>query len=236
MKRPKLAKPDPSISIIGSKLPGILAVTANGDGGAIFHNWLPDITPAKDVDEADIEDDDNVNSKDPIKSCPDPLTNVQAQPQDRKAKSAEIARWAFDTYCTLVKKRIQIYNKYRAQVNTASSPSVLPQYRQACRLANEQILRRDLPTVKQLTTTPFSWKYEYPILPVFSITITFTIDGDEIVKAVKITATVEARQHVIAGMMSPFTKLQAIRAGDAQQNSWSSLLTSSSSSEFDPVG
>jgi hypothetical protein len=162
-----------------------------------------------------------------FKPCPpEATTSVETAP------CAEgIAKWVFKTYCDLVAYRLKIYNLYRRRYNKEAKPTpeTLGLYRQACRLAREQILRRDLPYIPGL-----EWNFHHPMLPVFDVSFevlergTNPADADyEVVKKVKIRASVEGWQHNKA--VSSITTMTPLDS----EPEWSSS-SSSSSSEFDP--
>lgn len=160
--------------------------------------------------------------------CPDEaICNPGENCDQNIAVQAEaIAKWVFATYCLLVRRRVQAYNFYRAEINKGSpSDLLLGQYRRACRLAVEQITRRDLPYWRR----PWDWNFQHPILPVFEIEMTPMVTVDEIVTAIKpIRAVVEVRQVGEANMAF-------VARTTNQQPEWSSSSSSSSESEFDPI-
>lgn len=161
-----------------------------------------------------------------LKPCP---AEAKA-PAEAAACAKHIAEWIFATYCELVRQRLSIYNRYRQRLNSESKPSplTLGLYRHACRLACEQILRRDLPCIPIL-----EWNFFHPILPVCDILFEVvrgndpTKDDYEIVKQASIQATIEVRQHNEVTQFSMNTTTNS-------QPEWSSSSSSSSSSSFIP--
>jgi len=158
-----------------------------------------------------------------------------------EAASAKAA-WIFKSYKMLVEHRIMVYNKYRGRYNSemlasgVASNDTLGKYRRACRLAIEQILRRDLPYFPNVDLG-----YYQPVLPLFEIDLKITlkegVDNQspdyEIVKTVVVKAIVEVRQRRSPTDLHepkyPVTEKLALGEPD-----WSSSSSSSSESSFDP--
>jgi hypothetical protein len=211
--------PDPAESIIPINRP-VFKEVEDQDGNA----WLPDITGAL-FPEQPLNAGDDLNP-DHFPECPpeSPL------PAGAAAAAPAIAKWMFDTYFALVARRIQIYNIYRRIFNGTPSDTQKGQYRRAARLAIEQILRRDLPPIRE-------WKFHQPILPIFDIQMTFTrVMGTranpnppdvETVSRMIVTGTAVVQQR---GLDS-----QGIFVFNNIQPEWSSSSSSSSSrSSFIP--
>jgi hypothetical protein len=214
--RPSNPKPDPEKSVLNSRRPAFAEPSTESTNG-----WLPDATPGLNVDEQPLDPEDLALPD--VEPCP-----PDAPPEDGAANvaaaAAAIAKWAFDTYCILVKHRLRVYNKYRRLVNEPDpSPITLGRYRHACRLACEQIVRRDFPV------SGFDRGFYERVLPVFEIQFRcqFETPGSEVVNHATITGVVEVRQRRHPDDLP----LPATGSADSE---WSSSSSSSSSSEFDP--
>jgi len=214
--RTKFPKPDPQESFLLSKRQTVPNAETL---------WLPDSTPAAGVPELPLAPEDHLNPAD-FKPCP-PV----AQQRSEIAKCAEaIANWTFATYCGLVYHRLEVYNKYRRQYNqSVELGKTLGQYRHACRLAVEQIVRRDLPYIHGL-----EWNYWQPSLSVVEMALGIVHNTDinsvdyETVSKISIQCVVEVRQH----NESPASFTLTTVAYDEPE--WSSSSSSSSWSDFDP--
>lgn len=223
MPRSSTPTPDPRESIILSKRPAFVDPREIDPAAKL---WLPDYSPSFGLEEQPLESSDQIDTR-TLRPCPPDAPAHASQPEVAKAAS-EIAKWTFDSYCTLVTHSLRIYNRYRKLVNAGEKdPLILGRYRTACRLAIEQILRRDLPRIKD-----WVWAYDFPLLPVFEVSLIYTVgsDGgadDEIVKGVSIRAVIEVRQ-AWGGDSSLFTM-----AMDGSPGSDGSDASSSSSSQSD---
>lgn len=161
------------------------------------------------------------------------------------AAASAKAAWIFKTYKMLLEHRMKVYNKYRARYNSemktsgVASNDTLGKYRRACRLAVEQILRRDLPYYASVDLG-----YYQPVLPLFEIDLKITLKESvdsqsldyEVVKTVVVRAIVEVRQRRsptdLHEPKHPITEKAAPLA--LGEPSWSSSSSSSSESSFDP--
>lgn len=225
-KRRNCPRPDPAESVMYSDLPVFRSPA----------NWLPDYThQAEDHPECCLPVVDQLSPAD-YQQCP-PKAPYPKNQRLIDMCACEIAKWVFDTYCALVKHHLGIYNKYRRQYNDSilkglsPSPKTLAYYRKACRLAWEQIVRRDLPLI-----SGFDWLYDQPVLPIFEIELEIEVGSDlaqdinnQVVQNVIIRGTVEVRQR--NGDEVPGAAMVQNVGG---QQEWSSSSSSSSSSEFDP--
>lgn len=227
--RPDHPLPDPLESVLNSSRPAFgNPAGANTAPVGSPSNWLPDASPASQFEETDLEPEDEL---DPAQFNPCPA-RAPFYPKTRIAEcAAEIAQWAHVTYEKLVQHRLKVYNKYRRRLNEGdTSPDNLGKYRRACRLACEQILRRDLPYLKG-----FAWDYWDTTLPIFEIALEITrgeIAGAldyELVSYVKIMGVVEVRQH--SSRNDPGVPPECPIGDDSE---WSSSSSSSSSSGGGP--
>ena len=187
--RPEITVPDPHESIIGSSLPTFKYVR-NQAG----EPWLPNISEVLNVEEADYSAD--VDELPPEGFECYPIISDDCEKFQLITEHAEkIAAWVFNTYSLLVYNRLKIYNKWRKRINAGPNEGEQKKYRRACRLATEQILRRDLPQ------SIFPFNYDYTILPIFEIAIALNVDPGthpDCVLGMEISATVEVRlRHVI---------------------------------------
>lgn len=195
MPRSATPKPDPRKSIL---LSARRAFQAPLDATRSAALWLPDYGVSLDVDEVPLEAADEIDVT-AFRPCPDEAPEHASQPEV-DAAAAAIAQWVFDTYFALVSHRLRIYNRHRRLLNSgATDAETLGRYRLACRLAIEQILRRDLPTLRN-----WSWNHEFPVLPIFEIGLNFSVSGtgadEEVVQGISLTAVVEVRQSTTGGV------------------------------------
>ena len=140
----------------------------------LFRVTCPILSPAivdgAMAEEVALDDVDLLQAGD-FSPCPDDVDFSGQRGQISATPGCkQIAQWAFDTYSKLVFQRITTYNKWRRVVNSGQATlEELGQYRCACRLAIEQMTRRDLPQVADL-----DWNSYQPMLPVSSIQIKLT--------------------------------------------------------------
>lgn len=225
MPRSTRPSPDPSKSILLSSRRAFLLSLDTVPPNQL---WLPDYGPSLEVAEVPLDDSDSIDPQ-TLRQCPPEAPATASQPEVATAAS-EIAKWTFDAYFALVSHRLKIYNRYRQLLNSgAHDLETLGKYRHACRLAIEQILRRDLPQIKG-----WSWNYEFPLLPIFEIELAFTFSNDtpandEIIQRISLRAVVEVRQSNSAEPV-PFS-MSGDEYGTAYCESSTSPSSSSSSSE-----
>jgi hypothetical protein len=243
-KRPSNPAPDPKESIVLSARP-------------IFKwspqhpLWLPDASAAMNTPEVELEAADAFDPM-TLGKCPSDALHPDDPPPGQGKRDALIAAaasakaaWIFKSYKMLLEHRLKVYNKYRARYNSemkasgVASNDTLGKYRRACRLAVEQILRRDLPYFASVDLG-----YYQPVLPLFEIDLKITLKETadnqnldyEIVKTVVVKAIVEVRQRRSPGDLHepkhPLTeKAEALALAEPE---WSSSSSMSSESSFDP--
>jgi hypothetical protein len=237
-KRPSNPVPDPKESVVSSARP-------------VFKwkaPWLPDASGAMNTPEVELEAGDEFDPM-TLGKCPSDALHPDDSPPGKGKRNALIAdaasakaAWIFKSYKMLVEHRIKIYNKYRARYNSevrasgVASNDTLGKYRRACRLAVEQILRRDLPYFPSVDLG-----YYQPVLPLFEIDLKITLKESvdnqsldyEIVKTVVVKAIVEVRQRRSATDLHepkhPVAEKFALGEPD-----WSSSSSMSSESSFEP--
>jgi len=210
--------------------------------------WLPDASGAMNTPEVELEADDAFDPM-TLGKCPSDALHPDDPPPAPGQRDALIAAaasakaaWIFKTYKMLIEHRLRVYNKYRARYNSemlasgVASNDTLGKYRRACRLAVEQILRRDLPYFPNLDLG-----YYQPVLPLFEIDLTITLKDsaskpldDEIVKRVVVKAIVEVRQRRSAADLHEPKHPMVEKAAALGEPDWSSSSSMSSESSFDP--
>jgi hypothetical protein len=211
--------------------------------------WLPDASGAMNAPEVELEGNDAFDPM-TLGKCPSDALHPDDPPPAPGQRDALIAAaaaakaaWIFKTYKMLVEHRMKVYNKYRARYNSemhasgVASNDTLGKYRRACRLAIEQILRRDLPYFPNVDLG-----YYHPVLPLFEIDLKITLKDnasnpldDEIVKKVVVKAVVEVRQRRSpSDLHEPKYPMVEKFAALAGEPSWSSSSSVSSESSLDP--
>lgn len=223
-KRPTNPKPDPKKSMLLCSRPVFRDLSSDPS----FFPWLPDATPALHLPEQQLEAEDEISVLNLPPRPPDALLEDMA---DIPRCASLIAQWTFDAYCALVKHRLHVYNKYRKLIDGGdNTPLTLGRYRRACRLACEQIVRRDLPP--EIGGPNF---YE-TMLPIFDIDLRVERDAPdgELAKQIFIKAVAEVRQRRHSSDMLLTGEIVAGASAASQQQWSSSSSSSSSSSMFDP--
>ncbi|MDB6174997.1 MAG: hypothetical protein JWL59_4308 [Chthoniobacteraceae bacterium] len=217
--------PDPRESIVSSTLSTFRSLTdQNGQG------WLPNLRIALHVKEEELDPIYELQASD-FSSCPPNAAFIS----DVSLQAGRIAKWVFDTYSRLVQKRLDAYNKLRRKVNGTEPEQFLGQYRRTARLANEQILRRDLPLIPGL-----DWNFYQPLLPIFEIGIKFDIgtvgEAAETVLKMVVSGTVEVWQASVSSEASQVMLSSGFDDEDPNlpSESSSSSSSSSASSYFPP--
>src|SRR5437899_749056 len=174
-KRPSNPAPDPKESIVLSSRPVF-------KWNPQEEPWLPDASGAMNAPEVELEADDAFDPM-TLGKCPSDALHPNDPPPAPGQRDALIAAaasakaaWIFKTFKMLVEHRMKVYNKYRARYNSemhasgVASDDTLGKYRRACRLAIEQILRRDLPYFANVDLG-----YNHPVLPLFEIDLKITL-------------------------------------------------------------
>jgi hypothetical protein len=211
--------------------------------------WLPDASGAMNAPEVELEAIDEFVPT-TLGKCPSDALNPDDPPPPPGQRDALIAAaasakaaWIFKTFKMLLEHRLKVYNKYRARYNSemdasgAAKSDTLGKYRRACRLATEQILRRDLPYFPNVDLG-----FNHPVLPLFEMELTVTLKDSannpldyEIIKKVVVKAVVEIRQGRSPGdLHEPKYPMAEKLAAMAGEPSWSSSSTVSSESSVEP--